>query len=758
MHLCNRFLALGALLPACLLAEPVVGESAHYRAVRERVGEGGQVFVYVDIDGYFTELGHDLTTDIAAAAGDEPALARWKQDYAALAAELGLAQMKAVGLSSRQLGPNRYANRIYLHVPEGRYGLLRVFGGAAHPFATAKLAPADADLFVESEFDLAALYTTVLGLLQRFDPEAASRLPGAEFADPSRPAGAALAAFLKAPARLTAIVRLNGETALRPELEFSHDLLVALDIGGPQLLAYLRARYPNLTETKVEGRTLYTFGEAVGGLPCQPVVVVEGGSFYFATSAAFLQECLARKAGLPQAPAFQAALAATAAEGNSLVYASPRLFTSVHGLITSLPPFLRSDRTLDVVLRMLEKRLGKIDAPAVSVTTNLPDGVLVQSVGPESLRESLPVLGLATPDLAGNILRFTLPAHVAELQKPALLARHAEGIRANLAVVSAAAQRYFVAQPDAEEVTFADLRKTEPALAQLQPVADEDYATVTVRRDRDALELSAPDGAAATYGRPLTEAERARIAANLALYDEAAALYFAAHPDENAMSSDVATDAGGTLTTAPDPVVGEQYDFAVERDATEIRLTTPGGTTIVHPRDPGLRWTVLKRRVQQAAAIRANLATFHAAAVAYLAAHPDESYVSGYELFGADRARPELTAVAGESYGSVRLDRHSARVAIEAPTVGQVVFTAELPAAQVAAIQENLRKLAQAAAAYFRKNPAETLVVGGELFAAGVERPTPVLDEDYDGLVVERDAPGLKLQLRDGREVSIAGR
>ena len=70
----SRFAVLGVLLPALLLAKPEAGESAHYRAVRERVGEGGQVFVYVDIDGYFAELGHDLTTGVAAAAGDEVTL------------------------------------------------------------------------------------------------------------------------------------------------------------------------------------------------------------------------------------------------------------------------------------------------------------------------------------------------------------------------------------------------------------------------------------------------------------------------------------------------------------------------------------------------------------------------------------------------------------------------------------------------------------------------------------------------------------
>lgn len=751
----SRFLALGALLPALLLAKPEPGDSAHYRTVRDRVGDGGQVFVYVDIDGYFTRLGRDLTTDIAAIAGDEPGLAVWKQDYAALAAELGLAQLKAVGLSSRQLGPNRYANRIYLHIPEGRQGVLRVFGGKAHPFATAKLAPADTDLFVESEFDLAALHGAAHQLLRHFDPGLATKLFGPELFDSAQPAGAALATFLKAQARLTAIVRLNGDTALSPEFEFKHDILLALDVGGPQLLAFLRAEHEGLVELKTEGgRTFYSFG-AADGLPLHPVCAVDGASFYFATSEAFLRECLDRKNGLPQAAAFKEALAATATEGNSITYASPRFFASLHSLLASVPMMPHADATFESVLQGLLGRLENVDAPAVSVTSNLPEGVLVQAVGPVSLRESLPLLGLATPDLAGSILRVALPQQVRERKLAAVHAREADSIRDHLAQISAAAQAYFAANPDAEEVGFPDLLESAPELAQLAPVAGEDYSGVTVRRNRDSLELYAPDGASATYGRPLTDEERGRIEHNLSLYDEAAVLYFAAHPEETSMSYYAATEAGGALTGTPDAVVGEEYGFSVERDATTIEVTTPGGTTVSYRRVPGLRWTVLKRQAQQAVAIRENLATFHAVAAEYLAAHPDESYVSGYELFGEDRDRPALPAVAGEDYSGVRLTRGSATVALQVAGIGMVVYGPELPAAQAEQIRANLRALAQAASAYFAQNPGERFVVGGELYAAGTAQPDPVAGEDYAALVLERGAGSLKLTLRDGREVAV---
>ena len=425
-------------------------------------------------------------------------------------------------------------------------------------------------------------------------------------------------------------------------------------------------------------------------------------------------------------------------------------------MTTSLPPLPGYDRKFAVALASLGKRFAKIDAPAVSVTSNLPEGVLVQSVGPQSLRELLPVLGLATPDLAGNILRVSLPAYVAGLQWQASINREEAAIRDNLAKVSAAATAYFAAHADADEVAFAQLSETAPELAQLAPVAGEEYSAITVQRDRDSIDLTAPNGANAIYGRPLTADERKRIEANLALYDEAAVLHFSAHPEANRMSSYEATEAGGSLTSTPEPVIGEQYDdFSIERTATEISVRTPGGNTVTYQRVPGIRWTLLKRRVQQAAAIRGNLATFYAAASAYLAAHPDESYVSGYELFGEECERPELPAVAGENYRSVRLNRNSAVVSIEAPGVGPVVYEAELPAAQADVIQANLRKLAKAAASYFKKHRDEKLVVAGELFAAGTEKPVAVAGEDYETLVIENEAASLMIALPTGQKITV---
>ena len=222
------------------------------------------------------------------------------------------------------------------------------------------------------------------------------------------------------------------------------------------------------------------------------------------------------------------------------------------------------------------------------------------------------------------------------------------------------------------------------------------------------------------------------------------------------MSSYEATEAGGSLTSTPESVIGEQYDdFSIERTATEISVRTPGGNTVTYQRVPGIRWTLLKRRVQQAAAIRGNLATFYAAASAYLAAHPDESYVSGYELFGEECERPELPAVAGENYRSVRLNRNSAVVSIEAPGVGPVVYEAELPAAQADAIQANLRKLAKAASSYFKKHRDEKLVVAGELFAAGTEKPVAVAGEDYETLVIENEAASLMIALPTGQKITV---
>jgi hypothetical protein len=226
------------------------------------------------------------------------------------------------------------------------------------------------------------------------------------------------------------------------------------------------------------------------------------------------------------------------------------------------------------------------------------------------------------------------------------------------------------------------------------------------------------------------------------------------------MSAYDAISAGGQLTETPASVVGEEYEIQIERAATTIEVRTPGGTTVSHTRTPGLRWTALKRRTQQAAAIRENLAILYSVATDYLGQHPDERYVSGSELFGEGegKLRPALRSVAGEDYDEVRVTRTHAGATISVPHLGEISYEAPLPQDEVAAIQANLRMIAKAAKTYFAKHPQENLVVVGELVGQGqplAVAPTAVCGEDYLPLVLERGAKTLSLTLPTTRSVAI---
>lgn len=759
MTTCTRLAALGALLPALLVAAPKPTDSAHYQTVRDRVGEAGQVFVYVDVDGYVTELGRDLTTSLATAAGDDANLAQWKQDYAAIGAELGLSQVKAVGLSAHQLGDGLFANRIFLYAPEGRRGLLQVFGGGAHPFASARLAPTDADLFVETELDLAALTDTSLQLCKRISPELAAQFPVAMPTGAGADALGALFSLSRFKGRFTAIVRLHPEESSGLDFSFKHDVLCATDVLGPQLLSLLQTRYPDLKAGKTEGgRTFYSRGEKAGGLSASVTLAVEGERLYVASSAAFLRECLERKAGLVQAPVFAQALAATAKEGNTVVYATPRLFAQAKELLSDLPSKHPRDRMAAAGMHQVFQRFDRVKTPVVSVVTNLSDGVLVQSVSPESLREALPLFGLATPDLAGNFLRVALPSYVADRYARGAAERRTVLVEANLGRLSAAAERYFARNPENTEVSFAQLQEFDAEATKLTAALDEDYTTVSIRRDRDAVEVETPENGTVKFGRPLTADERSRIEHNLAAYDEAAVLFFAAKPDETSMTGYAAAGAG-CLASQPTAVVGEDYDnLELERDTSTIEVRTPGGTNVTYTRVPGLRWTVLKRRAQQTATIRENLAIAYQLGTEYLRDHPDESYVTGSELFGEGKDRPELRSVAGETYGDVRMTRTRAGNSVTTPTLGEIVYEAPVASQAVTAIQANLRSLAKAAKGYFAKHPQEKFVVVGELLdaeKAAPARPEAAAGEDYLPLVIERDAPTLTIALPTGQKVSV---
>ena len=121
------------------LAIEVVKETERSRsflAVSKQLELGGPLYGYMDVDGDVQKLAGNVQGLLEQLGKTQPNLAPFaKQDYAALAAILGLTDVKAMGVSSVPDGTGYFRNRMFLYTGGERHGLLAGLGGKPEPRA-----------------------------------------------------------------------------------------------------------------------------------------------------------------------------------------------------------------------------------------------------------------------------------------------------------------------------------------------------------------------------------------------------------------------------------------------------------------------------------------------------------------------------------------------------------------------------------------------------------------------------------------------
>jgi hypothetical protein len=275
----------------------------------EHLDLGGPFFAYVDVDGDVDKLAGVFDKMLAIGGevvdGMPPHIANL--DFKEVAAELGLSQIDAIGMSSRKYG-EFYRNTMYVHVPDGRIGLLKVLGGEAAPFVARKLAPEDSDLVWEQDLDLKSGYALVEMLVRRFGgPDAAVAFAGV-VSEPT-PVGLSIAdIFAKLDTKLTVVGRIHPDKPLEipgaPLKIPGVDLLLVLDGVGDlytRVTGALKAEMPAEAQKEM-------FEEGDGyeqiSIPVPPDVAaffspvirheLKSGRVCLASSAAYLDECLGK--------------------------------------------------------------------------------------------------------------------------------------------------------------------------------------------------------------------------------------------------------------------------------------------------------------------------------------------------------------------------------------------------------------------------------------------------------------------------------
>jgi hypothetical protein len=181
-------------------------------------------------------------------------------------------------------------------------------------------------------------------------------------------------------------------------------------------------------------------------------------------------------------------------------------------------------------------------------------------------------------------------------------------VERNLAILDAAGQRYFAANPDASaEVSPEDLAAKE-IKPEIVPISGEDYSGVTLVRDHSNLSIRSARIGTVKYRRPLADDVRDKHLARLKALEKAVSVYFAKNPAaELVISGEVYSDPvpavpavpaapapGATapateVSDAPEPARAPQTEadlsgLVIRRDYQFIKVSLGNGHEIEVPR------------------------------------------------------------------------------------------------------------------------------------------------------------------------------
>ncbi len=387
-----------------------------------------------------------------------------------------------------------YRNRTFFYTPQGRHGLLVGLGGPAAPFIHTKMAPADVDLYSESEVDLPAVYAAIKDMVARIGGGAAANQLEATLEKAGQPAGlSALNVIRGFKGRAVMILALDPEKNItlptpQPITVPAFSLLLRVDGIGPALEAAL-ARLPMLEQSREGTMTLYAFKQPlpVGGL--QPAFAIDGSALLVSTHREFLLACCRRQAGLDQNPDFQRALAEVGPEGNGLTYVSPRLFKRL-GQLDAMNP--GSPPQAKRVFTMIANQVPRINRPLITVRQNLPDGILVRSYWDRSLKQDLVMVAMYNPVTIGVMAAMAIPAFQKVRQ-----ASQEKVVLNNLHQLAAAADQYYL-EHGVTTTTYDDLVGPGKYIQRLVPAMGEDYHRIEFKSG-EPLRVRLPNGRVIDY-------------------------------------------------------------------------------------------------------------------------------------------------------------------------------------------------------------------------------------------------------------------
>ena len=164
MYLISTF---GIHIPNNSPADPAADE-ARFNAVHSQLDPGGTVYGYISVEGDLTGISEWATAKITELKATNERVRIPLVEIPKLLGVTGLDKVSALGISSKRIDDG-FRNKAYILAPNGREGLLKIFGDESKPFDVVKMAPQGTDIVVEQDVNLKVVKEVameVVGMLQ----------------------------------------------------------------------------------------------------------------------------------------------------------------------------------------------------------------------------------------------------------------------------------------------------------------------------------------------------------------------------------------------------------------------------------------------------------------------------------------------------------------------------------------------------------------------------------------------------------------
>ena len=465
--------------------------SRHFMAVSQQLELGGTLYGYVDIDGDDRKVADKIHSLLKTFGATNPQLAlAANQNYGAIFEAMGVDDVKAMGVSSVPDGTGYFRNRLFLYTPNGRTGFLAAGGGAPGHFPHLALAGADTDLYLDSDIDAPAIYAAIQKVARSVAGETGAHVLQAQLETAGTAMSFSILGFFEnLKGNLAVMMRVSDTETLsmprpgdKPIIVPKFELAACLD-GVGSIVEQALAHSPRF-KADTTGAIHYYRQVAAPEQGMGLYFAIDGTTVYFASTPAYLDDVLKKPDALRSEPMFKDALAHVGDTGNGLCYISPHLYKA----LKTLGPRNPGVGPVANFITSFTAELPTVDRPAISIRTNLPDGILIRSYQDRSMKPALAVLTVYNPITLGLLAtvvyqqkaRAAIPPRATMgAPTPAQPVTPDMIVKRNLRVLYSLGVNHGRLQKEAD-VPFAELVGPDKVVKSMPSVEGEDYSQLVV--------------------------------------------------------------------------------------------------------------------------------------------------------------------------------------------------------------------------------------------------------------------------------------